>query len=128
VRTIANTGFDERTTERPASMGASQGLTLCPVAQTALTASGRSKGRSEWPDDPVKTAPMRLLHTMLQSGDLVAPRLLTTGVLGMTLLRRRDFPRVASTAGLRGTTETRTEEPPFWSSPQNWDTSPLSPS
>jgi lactoylglutathione lyase len=35
---------------------------------------------------------MRLLHTMLRVGDLDRSLAFYTGVLGMTLLRRRDYP------------------------------------
>jgi lactoylglutathione lyase len=35
---------------------------------------------------------VRLLHTMLRVGDLTASLAFYTGVLGMTLLRRHDYP------------------------------------
>lgn len=39
---------------------------------------------------------MRLLHTMLRVGDLDRSIAFYTEVLGMTLLRRKDYPRGSS--------------------------------
>ncbi|NTX92629.1 lactoylglutathione lyase [Pseudomonas citronellolis] len=39
-----------------------------------------------------RTTPMRLLHTMLRVGDMDKSIAFYTEVLGMTLLRRKDYP------------------------------------
>ncbi|MBH3436990.1 lactoylglutathione lyase [Pseudomonas citronellolis] len=39
-----------------------------------------------------RTTPMRLLHTMLRVGDMDKSTAFYTEVLGMTLLRRKDYP------------------------------------
>jgi len=97
--------------------GQSPGLTL--VLLHGLTASGRSRGRSEWPDDPGKDAPMRL-PTMLRVRHLDRSSA-STPASGHDAARRPRLLHEGSLhTGLRGTGDET--ENSVLGSPSNWDT------
>jgi len=63
---------------------------------------------------------MRLLHTMLRVGDLERSIAFYTGVLGMTLLRRKDYPEGRFTNVFVGYGDERTHA--VLELTHNWDT------
>jgi lactoylglutathione lyase len=63
---------------------------------------------------------MRLLHTMLRVGDLERSLAFYTEVLGMTLLRRRDYPEGRFTLAFVGYGEESTNS--VLELTHNWDT------
>jgi lactoylglutathione lyase len=64
---------------------------------------------------------MRLLHTMLRVGDLERSLAFYTDVLGMTLLRRRDYPSGRFTLAFVGYGDER--DTAVLELTHNWDTS-----
>ena len=63
---------------------------------------------------------MRILHTMLRVGDLERSLAFYTGTLGMTLLRRRDYPEGRFTLAFVG--YGREEDSAVLELTHNWDT------